>query len=314
MKIRGLWVISLVFGLGCEWESICGLGSEGTQVRWNCGDHIAHVHLLWKALVCHNSQQRELQGLENLYWLFCSFLLSLACHSICYFLVLCAIKQKTSKRTRTSKIPNSEDICFHIFALREKDCKSQIISDMILTIPVWLFVVLTRKRETFNWPKKKKPSKKASNLEGLPQNLDQATKDEMLVGWLAWFFSLMSVMLPLKSLFSQEAGLPLGERFGPKLFSQKRQRRLSELLSLEHVTLQGTWGRSSALRARPVGTAHHCQVALVLPEAKKMPETKKTGRFFCTCSRLGASPTKCSSSCGQHISWGDGLAGLSCFL
>lgn len=76
--------------------------------------------------------------------------------------------KKTSERTKTSKIPNSKDICFHIFALREKkDCKSQIISDMILTIPVWLFVVLTRKRETFNWQKSQ--AKKPQILKDSPK-------------------------------------------------------------------------------------------------------------------------------------------------
>lgn len=72
-----------------------------------------------------------------------------------------------------------------------------------------------------------------------------------------------------KEFIFSRSGFPLAGRFGQKLFSQKRPWNVSEPLSLEHVMLERMWGRSLALRACPVGTAHHCQVSLGLPEAKK---------------------------------------------
>lgn len=96
-------------------------------------------------------------------------------------------KTETPKRTKTSKIPNSKDICFHIFVLREKkDCRSRIWfsqsqSDFLLS--------LLEKGRLLTGEKKKKANRKPSDFKGLPQNLDQTAKDEVLVVFFLWWKS-----------------------------------------------------------------------------------------------------------------------------
>lgn len=116
----------------------------------------------------------------------------------------------------------------------------------------------------------KKPSNPPpSNFKGLPQNLEQTTKDEVLC--FVFFFSQSHIAAKefvisgtafcfrreiWSENFYSEKTL---ESFWATFFGDRRQLR---------VALEETGGRSLALWARPAGTDCHHDVSLFLPQAE----------------------------------------------
>lgn len=149
------------------------------------------MRLLWKALVCHNSQQPGLKKFERLYWLFLlssSLLLALPLNLLFSGPVYSLRKTDTLKKIKTFKILDFKDI-FSTFLFLGKRTVNLRYSH------VWC---LLEKGKLLSGKKKKVLNK---NFKGLLQNLEQTARDGV---WVVLQGQTVTTMCP--SLFLPEAG------------------------------------------------------------------------------------------------------------